>query len=72
MSRMGAVNALFSAFADKTLAYELNHIVQLFTFNSSVNKKCEFTDDMNYFINLVDGERPGGSTKLYEALVEGV
>jgi ubiquitin-conjugating enzyme E2 D/E len=27
LSRMGAVNALFSAFADKTMAYELNHIV---------------------------------------------
>lgn len=27
LSRMGAVNALFSAFADKTLAYELKHIV---------------------------------------------
>lgn len=27
LSRMGAVNAFFSAFADKTLAYEYNHIV---------------------------------------------
>jgi len=27
LSRIGAVNALFSAFADKTLAFELNHIV---------------------------------------------
>ena len=27
ISRIGAVNALFSAFADKTLAYEYNHLV---------------------------------------------
>jgi ubiquitin-conjugating enzyme E2 D/E len=27
LTRMGAVNAIFSAFADKTLAFELNHIV---------------------------------------------
>ena len=27
LSRMGAVNALFSAFADKTIAYEYNHVV---------------------------------------------
>ena len=27
MTRMGAVNAFFSAFADKTLAYEYNHLV---------------------------------------------
>lgn len=32
LSRMGAVNALFSAFADKTLAFEYNHLVQLFLF----------------------------------------
>jgi hypothetical protein len=27
MTRMGAVNAFFSAFADKTLAFEYNHLV---------------------------------------------
>ena len=27
LTRMGAVNAIFSAFADKTLAFELNHVV---------------------------------------------
>ena len=29
-TRMGAVNAFFSAFADKTMAFEYNHIVQLY------------------------------------------
>jgi hypothetical protein len=27
LSRMGAVNAFFSAFADKTISYEFNHVV---------------------------------------------
>lgn len=27
---------------------------------------------MNYFINLVDGAQPRGSTRLYDALVEGI
>jgi len=33
INRMGAVNAFFSAFADKTMAFELNHIVKLYKFN---------------------------------------
>lgn len=55
LSRMGAVNALFSAFADKTMAYEFKHLVQLYTFDDTIEKKCEFTEDMNHFIKLVDG-----------------
>lgn len=36
LSRMGAVNAYFSAFADKTLAFEFNHIVKLVCFENRV------------------------------------
>lgn len=36
LSRIGAVNAFFSAFADKTLALELNHIVKLICFDSII------------------------------------
>lgn len=32
LPRIGAVNAFFSAFADKTLAFEFNHIVKLVCF----------------------------------------
>ncbi len=65
---MGAVNAFFSAFADKTMAFELNHIVQLFCFSNTVVKKCDFIDNFNKFIQLVDSCNPHGSTKLYDAL----
>jgi len=30
------VNAFFSAFADKTMAYELNHLVALYCFDEKV------------------------------------
>ncbi len=66
---MAAVNALFSAFADKTLAFEFNHIVKLITFSSSINDKCDFTDDFNKFIKLVDDSNPGGGTKCYDAIM---
>lgn len=36
LNRFGAVNAIFSAFADKTLAFELNHLVKLVCFSSSI------------------------------------
>ena len=65
---MGAVNAMFSSFADKTLAFELNHIVKLVTFDDKILDKCEFTSDFEMFIKLVDGLNPGGSTRCYDAL----
>ncbi len=30
--------------------------------------KCDFTSDMNYFINLVDSANSSGGTALYDAL----
>ena len=65
---MGAVNAFFSAFADKTMAFEYNHIVALYQFNQRINKLCDFNNNFNKFINLVDSCDPGGSTKLYDCM----
>ena len=72
MSRMGAVNAFFSAFADKTLAFELNHIIQLIAFSSNIEKKCEFHNNFERFIQLVDDVNPSGCTKLYDAIDQAV
>lgn len=68
LSRIGAVNAFFSAFADKTLAFELNHIVKLVCFESLITDKCEFTNDFNKFILLVDGVNAHGGTKCFDAI----
>jgi ubiquitin-conjugating enzyme E2 D/E len=65
---MGAVNALFSAFADKTLAFEYNHLVKLVCFSSTIEDKCDFMNDFNKFILLVDGADAGGSTRCYDAI----
>ena len=52
--RNGAVNAFFSAFADKTLAFELNHIIQLITFSKTPEIKNDFNNNFQGFISLVD------------------
>lgn len=65
---MGAVNAFFSAFADRTLAFEFNHIVKLVCFNNLVEDKSDFLADFNKFIALVDSCNPLGSTKCYDAI----
>ena len=68
ISRQGAVNAFFSAFADKTLAFEYNHIVQLFCFNNTTKKMNEFSNDFENFIKLVDSINPDGGTALYDCM----
>ena len=50
MTRMGAVNCFFSAFADKTLAFEFDHLIQLITFSTLINVKCEFNNNFDKFI----------------------
>lgn len=72
LTKRGAVNAYFSAFADKTMAFELNHLVQLIVFDSKVIAKCDFINDFNTFIQLVDNVNTGGSTRLYDALKQAV
>lgn len=56
INRIGAVNAFFSAFADKTLAFECNHLVKLVCFNEQTQDKCDFMNDFEKFIQLVDGQ----------------
>lgn len=68
LPRIGAVNAFFSAFADKTLAFEYNHVIKLVSFSTNVVDKCDFTSDFNKFIKLVDNCNPGGSTALYDSI----
>ena len=68
INRMGATNAFFSAFADKTMAYELNHIVQLLTFNTQTVIECDWNNNFEKFINLVDSSNPGGGTALYDCM----
>lgn len=51
---------------------EYNHVVSLYWFDTHIEKKCDFISDMNRFIKLVDDANPRGSTRLYDAIVEGI
>ena len=44
---MGAVKAFFTAFADRTLAYNLKHVVSLVFFNDQVLEMCDFTENFS-------------------------
>ena len=44
LERIGAVQAFFSAFADRTMAYDFKHVISLIFFDGKVRKICDFTD----------------------------
>ena len=44
LERIGAVKAFFSAFADRTMAYNFNHAIALIFFDTDVRLVCSFTD----------------------------
>ena len=54
LQRIGAVKAFFSAFADRTMAYNFHHVISLIFFDSKVKTICLFTDLFIQFKKLVD------------------
>jgi hypothetical protein len=44
LQRMGAVKAFFNAFADRTMAYNLKHVIALAFFDDKYELKCTFTE----------------------------
>ena len=44
-SRQAATNAFLSAFTDRTIAFEMDHLLSLYTFNTYIEKKCDFNDN---------------------------
>ena len=43
LKRIGAVKSFFEAFAYRTIAYNLEHVVSLFFFDHTVENQCGFT-----------------------------
>lgn len=68
LKRNGATNAFFSAFADKSIQFELNNIISLYTFGDQVMKQCDYIKDYNLFIELIDQVKNQGQTRLYDAM----
>ena len=56
LKRIGAVKSFFEAFAYRTIAYNLEHVVSLFFFDHIVENQCGFTEaiyDFNCLISSV-------------------
>ena len=70
MKRIGAVNAFFAAFSDKTIGfkYNISHVISLYCFASKVTKKCGLIKDFDVFAGIVDGISASGGTKMHECM----
>jgi Mg-chelatase subunit ChlD len=69
LSRMGAVKSFFEAFAYRTIAYNLEHVVSLIFFDDKIEVQCDFTEAIFDFNRLISGAQARGSTKLYDSIV---
>ena len=55
ISRIGAVNAFFSAFADKTWTNEYNHLISLYWFDHIIESLANHTLRVGPYIQLLQG-----------------
>ncbi len=69
LRRIGAVKSFFEAFAFRTIAYNLEHVVSLFFFDHSVENQCGFTEAIYDFNRLIAKAAPRGSTLMFDAVV---
>lgn len=54
LTRMGVVKAFFNTFADRTMAYNLKHVISLVYFDHRIIEKCSFTELFILFKDLVN------------------
>lgn len=69
LKRIGAVKSFFEAFAYRTIAYNLEHVVSLFLFDHNVENKCGFTEAIYDFNRMVSQAAPRGSTLMFDAIM---
>mmetsp|Transcript_21727 Transcript_21727/g.10164 ORF Transcript_21727/g.10164 Transcript_21727/m.10164 type:complete len:169 (+) Transcript_21727:1599-2105(+) len=72
MTRIAAVKSFFSAFADRTSAYDFKHVIALVVFNKTVKCHCDFTETFSKFNSFVQNVTAGGQTALYDAMQKGI
>ena len=70
LTRSDTMKQLFSAFVDRTLAYDLPNHLGLVTFGSEVTQRVELTPLLEDFRDELRGATPGGETRLFDALAE--
>ena len=72
LKRIGAVKSFFEAFAYRTIAYNLEHVVSLYFFDNTVENHCGFTEAIYDFNRLIARATPRGSTLMYDACVTAI
>ena len=68
ISRMETAKQLFAGFANRSMAYNLPHVIGLTTFSDEVKRVRQLTEAFESFNAAVAGVTPQGATKLYDAL----
>ena len=71
-TRLDAAKTFFLLFAQKTQAYDYPHVFSLFTFAGAASFRFDFTENMDTFLELVQGLKPSGNTALYSAMEQGL
>ena len=71
LTRMEAAKSLFTAFANRSIAYNYPTAVGLIPFDSEVHvENCDITLSYEDFIEDVENLQAGGDTKLFDAIHE--
>ena len=71
VSRLNAVKQLFHAFANRTMAYNLFHVVGLTVFASKLTCVSKVTELFEQFKEYVDALHTRDTTALYDAINDG-
>ncbi|XP_042587176.1 uncharacterized protein LOC109055439 [Cyprinus carpio] len=72
MNRIDAVKQIFDSFSNRSMAYDLEHVICLVVFNKTVKTVLEFTENLETFKEQVHAIEASGCTRLYDALVLGI
>ena len=68
LPRIDTVKQLFAGFANRSMAYDLPHVIGLTTFGSEVVRVRQLTEAFESFRRAVDRTAANGQTKLFDAL----
>jgi len=66
LTRLQAVQQLFFASVNRTVAYDHAHRISLILFSNEVTVACKFTPLFDTFRNSVDCAVTGGDTRLFD------
>ncbi|KAA0715789.1 hypothetical protein E1301_Tti013876 [Triplophysa tibetana] len=72
MKRIEAVKQIFDSFSNRSMAYDLPHVICLVKFNTDVETILDFTENLETFKEQVHGIEASGYTRLYDALLHGI